>query len=109
MFNYQRNIKLHEANDCWNYHYVYQNDSLIYVDGINNKKFGNPKYKSRNKYEKICFYVINRKKILKKVITNDTTSYFIINLNLEIDFENMSFADFSRLNGILVSITFPIK
>ena len=102
MFNYQRNIKFHEANGCWNYHYVYQNDKLIYLDGTNNISFDNPKYQSRNKYEKICFYIINRKKILKKVI-NNTTSYYIIDLNFEINFENMDFADFNRLNGVLIS------
>ena len=103
MFNYNRNIKLHEGNNCWEYHYVYQNDLLIYVDGINNISFDNPKYKSRNKSEQTCFYIINRKKILKKVIKNNKTSYFIIDLNFEIDFENMDFADFNRLDGVLIS------
>jgi len=108
IFNYQRNIKFHEANDCWNYHYVYQNDKLIYVDGINNVTFDNPKYKSRNKCEQTCFYIINRKKILKKVITNNTISYYIIDLDhkfnpKKVNFENMNFNDFNRLYGILVS------
>ena len=103
MFNYKRNIKLHEGNNCWEYHYVYQNDLLIYVDGINNISFDNPKYKSRNKSEQTCFYIINRKKILKKVIKNNKTSYFIIDLSFEINFENKNFADFNRLDGVLIS------
>lgn len=103
MFNYQRNIKLHEGRDCWNYHYLYQNDKLIYVDGKNDKTFDNPKYQSRNKSEQTCFYIINRKKILKKVVKNNKTSYFIINLSFEKNFENMRFEDFNRLDSVLVS------
>lgn len=103
MFNYQRNIKLHEGNNCWNYHYLYENDLLIYVDGKNDITFDNPKYQSRNKCEQNCFYIINRRQILKKVMKNSKTSYFIIDLNFEIEFENMDFADFNRLDGVLVS------
>lgn len=102
MFNHQRNIKLHEGENYWDYHYLYQNDKLIYLDGTNNKKFDNPKYKTKNKSEQICFYIINRRKILKKVINNET-SYYIIDLNFEINFENMDFADFNRLDGVLIS------
>ena len=56
----------------------------------------------------MCRNWINRGKILKKVITNNTISYYIIDLDhkfnpKKVNFENMNFNDFNRLYGILVS------